>query len=141
MKKLIVVFVAFSVCLISCVNKTISKMTNLYENATKELASAENNEDCDKIHMELLQNICKLMEEDPDFIDDVKKGKYGKSDFEKVDEAYKKYNEKLREATTGSHYMFMPYATPDNALKIIKGKEGAKDKNENNEDEEDSSSF
>ena len=95
------------VMFVSC-SSTAGDFVSAYEEATKELASATSNEDCDKIHDKLMHRLYEITQEDPDW-------KKAVSD-EDVKKAYDAWDEALQNTTKGYHYMGMVFCTPENAI-------------------------
>ncbi len=125
MKKIRFLFLGiFSMIMLSCANDTASKLEEAYEEAITKLESVDNDDDCDKIHMELLESIYDILKDNPDFLKDAEKGNISESVQKKLESAYDEYNAKLREKASSSHYMFMPYANMKNAIQIVEKKKG-----------------
>ena len=61
MKK-ISVFLAFMLTFLfsACSSSMFDKLVEAYESSTKELASASSNDDCDRIHDELMEKLYKI---------------------------------------------------------------------------------
>ena len=62
MKK-ISVFLAFMLTFLfsACSSSMFDKLVEAYESSTKELASASSNDDCDRIHDELMEKLYKMI--------------------------------------------------------------------------------
>ena len=97
------------VMFVSC-SSTAGDFVSAYEEATKELASATSNKDCDKIHDKLMHKLYEITQADPNWKEKLADGG--------VQKAYKAWDEALENAASeGDHYMFMTFCTPENALK------------------------
>lgn len=91
-------------------SSTGGDFVSAYEEATKELASATSNKDCDKIHDKLMHKLYEITQADPNWKDKLADGG--------VQKAYKAWDEALENAASeGDHYMFMTFCTPENAIK------------------------
>ena len=93
--------------LMSC-SSTSGDFISAYEEATKELESATSNDDCDRIHDKLMHRLYEITQEDPDWEKAL--------EDEDVKKAYQEWNEALKNATTGNHYLFMVFCTPKYAI-------------------------
>lgn len=93
------------VMFVSC-SSTAGDFVSAYEEATKELASATSDDDCDKIHDKLMHKLYEITQEDPDWEKAVAD--------EDVQKAYDAWNEALRKATDKSFYMV--FCTPKAAI-------------------------
>ena len=116
------------------------KLVEAYESSTKELASASSNDDCDKIHDELMEKLYKISQEYPDWEEIIQKEGEDSESFKKVTEAYEAWNNTLKEATTDNHYMFMTYCNIPNAIEQITGKGTSKENKESEDTSDDLSS-
>lgn len=110
----------------ACTSPLFDKTAAAYEESTKELASASNNEDCDRIHDELMEKLYKITKEYPDWQEIIEKEGEKSDAAKKVAEAYKAWNHALSDATTGHHYAVMVYCTLPNAIEQIEGKASSK---------------
>ena len=89
MKKISVLFAFMLTFLFSaCTSSMFDKLVEAYESSTKELASASSNDDCDKIHDELMEKLYKISQEYPDWEEIVQKEGEDSESFKKVTEAY-----------------------------------------------------
>ena len=128
MKKLHILFAfALTMLFASCGSSLFDETAKAYEESTKELANAKSNDDCDKIHDDLMQKLYKITQDYPDWEDIVKNEDKDSEAFKKVDEAYKAWKDALREACTGSHNAFMTFCTLENAIKQIEGNSSQSD--------------
>ncbi len=57
----------------ACTSSLFDKTAAAYEESTKELATASSNEDCDRIHDELMEKLYKITKEYPDWQEIIKK--------------------------------------------------------------------
>lgn len=105
----------------SCGSGLFDKTAQAYEEATKELENATTNEDCDKIHDELMQKLHDITVEYPDWKKIISEKDEDSSDMKKVSEAYKKWDEKLQEKAK-DRYMFMTICNLENAADYGKSK-------------------
>lgn len=96
----------FTSCSSNCESDTIAA----YKNAVEQLKSAKDNDDCQKVHEDLMCELARIGLEHPDYMKELIKS-------EKVNEAYKKWDKALQETTTDNLYYFLPYCTIDVALK------------------------
>lgn len=103
--------------LISCQNTVLNEFRTAYEEATKELATAQNNADCDRIHDKLLEKLYNITKAHPDWKETVVKGKQ----YDEVTKAYAAWGEALKKATTDGYWMFMTFCTPDAAIEHFEG--------------------
>ena len=141
MKKISVLFTFMLTFLFSaCTSSMFDKLVEAYESSTKELASASCNDDCDKIHDELMEKLYKISQEYPDWEEIIQKEGEDSESFKKVTEAYEAWNNTLKEATTDNHYMFMTYCNIPNAIEQITGKGTSKETKENEDTSDDLSS-
>lgn len=141
MKKISVLFTFILTFLFSaCTSSMFDKLVEAYESSTKELASASCNDDCDKIHDELMEKLYKISQEYPDWEEIIQKEGEDSESFKKVTEAYEAWNNTLKEATTDNHYMFMTYCNIPNAIEQITGKGTSKETKENEDTSDDLSS-
>lgn len=141
MKKISVLFTFMLTFLFSaCTSSMFDKLVEAYESSTKELASASSNDDCDKIHDELMEKLYKISQEYPDWEEIIQKEGEDSESFKKVTEAYEAWNNTLKEATTDNHYMFMTYCNIPNAIEQITGKGTSKETKENEDTSDDLSS-
>ena len=126
MRKIHLLF-AFMLTLLfsACTSPLFDKTAEAYEESTRELASATSNEDCDRIHDELMEKLYKITKEYPDWQEIIKKEGDDSEAAKKVAEAYKAWDHALSEATTGYHYAFMTFCTLPNAIEQIEGKNSA----------------
>ena len=95
------------VMLASC-SSTSGDFISAYEEATKELATATSNDDCDRIHDKLMHRLYEITQENSDWQKAL--------EDEDVKEAYKAWTEALKKATTDNHWFFMVFCTPDCAI-------------------------
>lgn len=139
MKK-ISVFLAFMLTFLfsACSSSMFDKLVEAYESSTKELASASSNDDCDRIHDELMEKLYKISQEYPDWEEIIQKEGEDSENVKKVTTAYEAWNNTLKDATTDNHYMFMTYCNIPNAIEQITGK-GASKKTEETKESEDTS--
>ena len=74
MKK-ISVFLAFMLTFLfsACSSSMFDKLVEAYESSTKELASASSNDDCDRIHDELMEKLYKISQDYPDWEEIIQK--------------------------------------------------------------------
>ena len=93
--------------LVSC-SSTSGDFISAYEEATKELESATSNDDCDRIHDKLMHRLYEITQQDPDWEKAL--------EDEEVKNAYEAWDEALKNATTGNHYLFMVFCTPKYAI-------------------------
>ena len=93
--------------LMSC-SSTSGYFISAYEEATKELETATNNDDCDRIHDKLMHRLYEITQEDPDWEKAL--------EDEDVKKAYQEWNEALKNATTDNHWFFMVFCTPEFAI-------------------------
>ena len=109
MKK-ISVFLAFMLTFLfsACSSSMFDKLVEAYESSTKELASASSNDDCDRIHDELMEKLYKISQDYPDWEEIIQKEGEDSENVKKVTAAYKAWNNTLESATTDNHYMLMP---------------------------------
>lgn len=136
MKKIYILFTFMLTLLFSsCSSSLFDKTVEAYEESTKELASASSNEDCDRIHDELMEKLYKITKEYPDWEEIIKKEGDESEAVQKVTKAYEAWNNALKDATTDDHYMFMTYCNFPNAIEQIEGK-APSSKNSVSEDEE-----
>lgn len=136
MKKLHLLFTIMLTLLFSaCTSSLFDKTVEAYEESTKELASASSNEDCDRIHDELMEKLYKITKEYPDWEEIIKKEGDDSEAVKKVTKAYEAWNNALKDATTDDHYMFMTYCNFPNAIEQIEGK-APSSKSSVSEDEE-----
>lgn len=141
MKKISVLFTFMLTFLFSaCTSSMFDKLVEAYESSTKELASASSNDDCDKIHDELMEKLYKISQEYPDWEEIIQKEGEDSESFKKVTEAYEAWNNTLKEATTNNHYMFMTYCNIPNAIEQITGKGTSKENKESEDTSDDLSS-
>lgn len=141
MKKISVLFTFMLTFLFSaCTSSMFDKLVEAYESSTKELASASSNDDCDKIHDELMEKLYKISQEYPDWEEIIQKEGEDSESFKKVTEAYEAWNNTLKEATTDNHYMFMTYCNIPNAIEQITGKGTSKENKESEDTSDDLSS-
>ena len=105
--------------LISCQKTVHNEFLTAYEESTKELASAHNNADCDRIHDKLLEKLYHISKEYPDWKETVVQGKQ----YDEVTKAYAAWEEALQKATTDYHWMFMTFCTPDVAIEHFEGEQ------------------
>lgn len=141
MKKISVLFTFMLTFLFSaCTSSMFDKLVEAYESSTKELASASSNDDCDKIHDELMEKLYKISQEYPDWEEIIQKEGEDSESFKKVTEAYEAWNNTLKEATTDNHYMFMTYCNIPNAIEQITGKGTSKENKESEDTSDDISS-
>ena len=96
------------VMLVSC-SSTSSDFINAYEEATEELKTATSNEDCDRIHDKLMHRLYEITQSDENWEEALAD--------EDVKNAYKAWNEALKEATTDNHWFYMSFCTPESAIK------------------------
>lgn len=110
MKK-ISVFLAFMLTFLfsACSSSMFDKLVEAYESSTKELASASSNDDCDRIHDELMEKLYKISQDYPDWEEIIQKEGEDSENVKKVTKAYEAWNNTLKDATTNDHYMFMTY--------------------------------
>ena len=94
------------VMLVSC-SSTSGDFISAYEEATKELETATNNDDCDRIHDKLMHRLYEITQQDPDWEKTL--------EDEEVKNAYQAWNA-LKNATTDNHYFFMVFCTPEYAI-------------------------
>ena len=141
MKKISILFAFMLTFLFSaCTSSMFDKLVEAYESSTKELASASSNDDCDKIHDELMEKLYKISQEYPDWEEIIQKEGEDSESFKKVTEAYKAWNNTLKEATTDNHYMFMTYCNIPNAIEQITGKGASKETKESEDTSDELSS-
>lgn len=139
MKKISVLFAFMLTFLFSaCSSSMFDKLVEAYESSTKELATASSNDDCDRIHDELMEKLYKISQEYPDWEEIIKKEGEDSENVKKVSKAYEDWNNALKDATTDDHYMFMTYCNIPNAIEQITGK-GASKKTEETKESEDNS--
>lgn len=124
MKK-ISVFLAFMLTFLfsACSSSMFDKLVEAYESSTKELASASSNDDCDRIHDELMEKLYKISQEYPDWEEIIQKEGEDSENVKKVTTAYKAWNNTLESATTDNHYMFMTYCNIPNAISKLPERE------------------
>ena len=141
MKKISVLFTFMLTFLFSaCTSSMFDKLVEAYESSTKELASASCNDDCDKIHDELMEKLYKISQEYPDWEEIIQKEGEDSENVKKVTKAYETWNNTLESATTDNHYMFMTYCNIPNAIEQITGKGTSKETKENEDTSDDLSS-
>ena len=141
MKKISILFAFMLTFLFSaCTSSMFDELVEAYESSTKELASASSNDDCDKIHDELMEKLYKISQEYPDWEEIIQKEGEDSESFKKVTEAYKAWNNTLKEATTDNHYMFMTYCNIPNAIEQITGKGASKETKESEDTSDELSS-
>lgn len=137
MKKLSIMLTFMLTFLFSaCSSSMFNKLVEAYESSTKELASASSNDDCDRIHDELMEKLYKISQEYPDWEEIIQKEGKDSENFKKVTKAYKTWNNTLKDATTDDYYMFMTYCNIPNAIEQITGKGASKKTEDTNESEE-----
>lgn len=112
----------FALLFSSCSSGLFDKTVEAYEGSTKELASASSNEDCDRIHDELMEKLYKITKEYPDWKEIIKKEGEDSEAVKKVSKAYESWNNALKDATTDDHYMNMTFCNFENAIAQIEGK-------------------
>ena len=141
MKK-IPVFFAFMLTFLfsACSSSMFDKLVEAYESSPKELASASSNDDCDRIHDELMEKLYKISQEYPDWEEIIQKEGEDSENVKKVTTAYKAWNNTLESATTDNHYMFMTYCNIPNAIEQITGKGTSKENKESEDTSDDLSS-
>lgn len=110
----------------ACSSSMFDKLVEAYESSTKELASASSNDDCDRIHDELMEKLYKISQDYPDWEEIIQKEGEDSENVKKVTAAYKAWNNTLESATTDNHYMFMTYCNIPNAIEQITGKGASK---------------
>lgn len=140
MKKFYLLFTFMLTLLLSaCTSSLFDKTVKAYEESTKELASASSNEDCDRIHDELMEKLYKITKEYPDWKEIIEKEGENSEAVKNVTKAYEAWNEALKDATTDNHYMVMTYCNFPNAIEQIEGKapssKSSVDKDEDNSDD------
>jgi len=131
--------IMMSILLTSCGNKgtTVQKMADAYKDATSQIDGASDDEECVKIHSDLIDNLCDIVAADPEFLEKIEKGEISKSDIELVEEAYNEYKDKLREKISSERYAFLPFANLKNIkLKLDKGSESNSVSNYDSDTEE-----
>ena len=96
------------VMLVSC-SSASGDFINAYEEATDELETATSNEDCDRIHDKLMHRLYEVTQADEDWEKAL--------EDEDVQNAYKAWEEALKETSTNDHWFFMPICNPENAIK------------------------
>ena len=101
------------VMLVSC-SSTSGDFISAYEEATKELATATSNDDCDRIHDKLMHRLYEITQADQEWAKAL--------EDEDVKNAYTAWNDALKKATTDNHDMFMVFCTPECAIEYCKGK-------------------
>ena len=101
------------VMLVSC-SSTSGDFISAYEEATKELATATSNDDCDRIHDKLMHRLYEITQADPEWAKAL--------EDEDVKNAYTAWNDALKKATTDNHDMFMVFCTPECAIEYCQGK-------------------
>lgn len=122
MKKLSIMFTFMLTLLLSaCTSSLFDKTVEAYEESTKELANATSDEDCDRIHDELMDKLYNITQEYPDWEDIIKKEGENSAAVQKVTDAYKAWNEALKKVASSDHYMFMTYCNFPNAIKQKEG--------------------
>lgn len=57
----------------ACSSSMFDKLVEAYESSTKELASASSNDDCDRIHDELMEKLYKISQDYPDWEEIIQK--------------------------------------------------------------------
>jgi len=95
-------------------NTTVQKMVDAYKDATSQIDGASDDDECVKIHSDLLDNLCDIVEADPEFLEKAEKNEFSKSDIELMEAAYKEYTDKLQEKVSSARYVFMPFASLEN---------------------------
>lgn len=149
MRKIYLLFTFMLTFLFSaCTSSLFDKTAEAYEESTKELATASSNEDCDRIHDELMEKLYKITQEYPDWKEIIKKEGEESKAVKKVNEAYEAWSNALKDATTDNHYIYMTFCTFENAIAQIEGKtqsngnpfETSEDKDEETSNEISSSS-
>ena len=101
------------VMLVSC-SSTSGDFISAYEEATKELATATSNDDCDRIHDKLMHRLYEITQADKEWAKAL--------EDEDVKNAYTAWNDALKKATTDNHDMFMVFCTPECAIEYCQGK-------------------
>lgn len=123
MKKFIYLpLLLLTLLLASCGSGLFDKTAQAYEDATKELENATTNEDCDRIHDDLMQKLYDITKEYPDWKEIIQKEGEDGAGVKKVTEAYKAWNDALQKATKDNHYMFMTFCNFENAIEQFEGK-------------------
>jgi hypothetical protein len=126
MKKLHILFAfALTMLFASCGSSLFDETAKAYEESTKELANAKSEDDCQKIHDDLMQKLYKITQDYPDWEDIIKNEDKDSEAFKKVDEAYKAWGDALCKASKYS--AFMTFCTFENAIKQIEGKSSQSD--------------
>lgn len=124
---------------VSCSSSSLfDKTAKAYEDATEKLSSARNNDDCDKIHDELLKALYDITLEYPDWKEIIESANPESSEMKKVQAAYQAWNDKLSATTKDGYYMFMTYCTFDVAVEKYGGKSSSSDSDEKEASSEDS---
>ena len=93
--------------LVSC-SSTSSDFIGAYEEATEELKTATSNEDCDRIHDKLMHRLYEITQADKEWAKALEN--------EDVKNAYKAWNEALKNATTDNYWFGMVFCTPECAI-------------------------
>jgi len=114
--------VMMTMLLTSCGNSTVQKMVDAYKEATSQMDDASNDDECVTIHSDLIDNLCDIVEADPEFLEKAEKRDLSKSDIKLLETAYKEYTDKLKEKVSSDRYVFMPFASLENIKnKLNKG--------------------
>jgi hypothetical protein len=100
--------------LTSCGNATVQKIVDAYKDATSQIDGASDDDECVKIHSDLLDNLCDIVKADPEFLEKVEEKDFSKSDIKLMETAYKEYTDKLQEKVSSERYIFMPFASLEN---------------------------
>lgn len=117
-------------------NTTVQKIVDAYKDATSQIDGASDDDECVKIHSDLLDNLCDIVEADPEFLEKAEKNEFSKSDIELMEAAYKEYTDKLQEKVSSDRYVFMPFASLENIKNKIK-KENQSDRTSFDDDTDD----
>ena len=128
--------VMMTILLTSCGNSTAQKIVDAYEDATSQMDEASDDDECVQIHSDLMDNLCDIVEADPEFLEKAEKGDLSKSDIKQIEAAYKKYTNKLQEKVSSDRYAFMPFASLKNIKNKIK-KENQSDRTSFDDDTDD----
>lgn len=131
--------VMMSILLTSCGNKgtTVQKMADAYKDATSQIDGASDDEECVKIHSDLIDKLCDIVAADPEFLEKIEKTEICNSDIELVEEAYNEYEDKLREKISSECYAFLPFADLSNIeQKLNEGSESNSVSNYDSDTEE-----
>lgn len=122
MKKLFFIqLFVMSLFLTSCTSGLFNKTAQAYEDSAKELESATSQEDCDRIHDELLRKLYDITLEYPNWKEIIEKESKESSAIKKVDKAYELWNKTLSEKA-GTHSIFMTFCNFDVAIDKFGGK-------------------